>query len=107
MIWQRYIWFLLLLLTKLAYPQERLEIKQPITAEISGGATHLYQITLRDGECIEIEVVQKGIDLTAELRDSGSNPILEFDHESRKTGRETIEYVAGNGGGYQLPSVQY
>src|SRR5215470_8348674 len=83
----------------------RLEPGQPIDRELAGGQSHAYQLTLADGQYVNLVVDQRGIDVVVKLLGPDGKPIMEFDSESRAQGQEAVSLVAEAAGSYQL-SVQ-
>src|SRR5215468_1575001 len=83
----------------------RLEPGKPIERELAGGQSHDYQLTLANGQYVNLVVDQRGIDVVVKLFGPDGKPIMEFDSESRVPGQESVSLVAESGGGYRL-SVQ-
>src|SRR5262249_68239 len=83
----------------------RLEPGQPIERELAGGQSHAYQLTLADGQYVNLVVDQRGIDVVVKLFGPDGKAIMEFDSESRVQGQESVSLVAEAEGSYQL-SVQ-
>ncbi len=81
---------------------EQLEPGKPIEKELSGGGSHSYQITLAEGQFLQVIVEQRGIDVVAQLLGPDGKLIEEFDSESRKQGQETVSQVAEMAGNYRL-----
>src|SRR5215813_7937167 len=86
-------------------PVRRIEPGQPIERELAGGQSHTYQLTLADGQFVNLVVDQRGIDVVVKLLGPDGKPIMEFDSESRAQGQESVSLVAEAAGSYQL-SVQ-
>jgi CHAT domain-containing protein/tetratricopeptide (TPR) repeat protein len=73
-----------------------------IEQELSGGQTHIYQISLSAGQSAGLSVQQRGIDVVVQIFDPAANLLAEFDAESRKQGTETVAWVAESDGAYQI-----
>src|SRR5215813_868192 len=86
-------------------PVRRLEPGKPIEQELAGGQSHDYQLTLADGQYVNLVVDQRGIDVVVKLFGPDGKAIMEFDSESQVQGQESVSLVAEAGGSYQL-SVQ-
>src|SRR5262249_24582260 len=86
-------------------PVRRLEPGKPIERELAGGQSHTYQLTLADGQYVNLVVDQRGIDVVVKLFGPDGKAIMEFDSESRAQGQESVSVVAEAGGSYRL-SVQ-
>src|SRR5215475_15160350 len=86
-------------------PVRRLESGKPIERELAGGQSHDYQLTLADGQYVNLVVDQRGIDVVVKLFGPDGKPIMEFDSENRVQGQESVSLVAEAGGSYRL-SVQ-
>src|SRR5262249_21571250 len=86
-------------------PLRRLELGKPIERELAGGQSHDYQLTLADGQYVNLVVDQRGIDVVVKLFGPDGKAIMEFDSESRAQGHESVSVVAEAGGSYRL-SVQ-
>jgi len=78
---------------------------KPIERELAGGQTHAYQITLAEGQFLNVIVEQRGIDVVVRLLGPDGKLIAEFDSEIRQQGQETVSQVAEVAGSYRL-SVQ-
>jgi tetratricopeptide (TPR) repeat protein len=85
--------------------------QQDVTAIDSGAAIerrlaigdeHLYRITLAAGECAEVIVDQRGIDVVVRARREGGTGDVEFQEEVRPIGQERVDVVADEGGAYIL-----
>src|SRR5215470_13243957 len=83
----------------------RLEPGKPIERELAGGQSHDYQLTLADGQYVNLVVDQRGIDVVVNLFGPDGKAMMEFDSESRVQGQESVSVVAVTGGSYRL-SVQ-
>src|SRR5262249_25746577 len=84
---------------------EALEPGMPIERELSAGETHAYQITLAEGDFLNVLVEQRGIDVSVMVFGPDGKQISEIDSEPRKQGEETVSQVAEVVGGYRL-SIQ-
>jgi CHAT domain-containing protein/Flp pilus assembly protein TadD len=79
-----------------------LEPGKSIERELAGGQTHTYQITLAEGQFLNVIVEQRGIDVVIKLLGPDGKQIAEFDSEIRKRGQETVSQVAEVAGSYRL-----
>src|SRR5947207_9019922 len=81
-------------------PAVSLERNTPVSAEVSGAAVHQYRLTLAAGECANLLVDQRGIDVVVQVQDLDGKPIFEIDSERRPQGKESVTVVAGRAGVY-------
>jgi len=79
-----------------------IEPGKPIERELAGGQSHSYQITLTEGQFLEVIVEQRGIDVVVRLLGPDGKQIAEFDSEIRRQGQETVSQVAEIAGSYRL-----
>ncbi len=79
-----------------------LELGKPIERELAGGQSHAYQITLAEGQYLNVIVEQRGIDVVVDLFGPDGKQIMEFDDEIRNQGQETVSQVAKIAGSYRL-----
>src|SRR5262245_43294040 len=87
-----------------AQNESQVRLLQPGTSierELSGGQSHVYQITLAAGQCLDLVIDQRGINVVAALLGPDGNPVLEFDSESRIQGQEPVSLVAEAAGSLQ------
>ena len=73
-----------------------------IERHVAIGEEHLYRITLAAGECAEIVVEQRGIDVVVRARREGGADAVEFQEEVRPNGQEHVDVVTDTGGAYIL-----
>jgi CHAT domain-containing protein/lipopolysaccharide biosynthesis regulator YciM len=79
-----------------------LEPGKPIERELAGGQSHAYQITLAEGQFLNVTIEQRGIDVVVKLLGPDGKQIVEFDSEITKQGQETVTQVAEVAGNYRL-----
>src|SRR5215469_4305534 len=80
-----------------------LEQGKAMDREISGKNADGYELALQAGQCAEVIVQQRGIDIIADLVDADGKTLAEFDSESRLQGEERVVVVSGPAAGhYQL-----
>jgi tetratricopeptide (TPR) repeat protein len=70
--------------------------------QVAIGEEHLYRITLTAGECAEVIVEQRGIDVVVRARREGGADEVEFQEEVRRHGQERVNLVADGEGTYIL-----
>ena len=87
-----------------ARPQDATAIDAGASIErhVAIGEEHLYRITLTAGECAEVIVEQRGIDVVVQARREGDTDHVEFQEEVRPNGQERVEIVADEGAAYIL-----
>jgi CHAT domain-containing protein len=73
-----------------------------IERHVAIGEEHLYRITLTAGECAEVIVEQRGIDVVVRAGREGGTDHVEFQEEVRRNGQERVEITADKGGVYIL-----
>lgn len=73
-----------------------------IAGELAGGGSQSLSFCMRRGEFLQLAVVQKGIDLRAELLDPLGALVLVVDGPSRDWGLERIHFVALEPGEYRV-----
>jgi tetratricopeptide (TPR) repeat protein len=64
--------------------------------------SHEYRFDLEAGDYAALTIEQRGIDVAAQVFDPGGKLLAEFNDESRKQGRESVEVVAGSAGAYSV-----
>lgn len=79
-----------------------LEAGKPIERELTGGQSHVYLITLAEGQYFNVVVVQRGIDAIVHLGGPKGQLIFEFDTANGQQGQEQVSQVAEAAGGYRL-----
>src|SRR5262245_34746798 len=79
-----------------------LEPSKSIERELTGGQSHVYQITLTQGQFLNVTVEQRGIDVVVKLLGPDGKQVAEFDSEIRRQGQETVSQVAEVAGSYRL-----
>ena len=65
----------------------------PITRELSGGQSHSYQVTLAQGQYLQISVEQRGCDVAVVLRGADGAARAEADFDSGLRGQEILALV--------------
>jgi CHAT domain-containing protein/Tfp pilus assembly protein PilF len=73
-----------------------------IERRLAIGEEHLYRVTLAAGECAEVIVDQRGIDVVVTVRREGGTGDVELQEEVRPIGQERVDVVAGEAGAYLL-----
>lgn len=79
-----------------------LELNKPIDREILATQKHNYQISLTEGQYLNVIIEQRGIDVFIRLFGEGRKLLAEFDSEIRKQGTEKVEFTASVAGNFQL-----
>jgi CHAT domain-containing protein len=82
-----------------------IEQGKPVERELAAGETHTYQITLAEGDFLNVAVEQRGINVAVKVLGPDGKQISEIDSEIRKHGEERASQVAEVAGSYRL-SVQ-
>jgi CHAT domain-containing protein/lipopolysaccharide biosynthesis regulator YciM len=73
-----------------------------IDRALAGGQSHTYQISLSAGQSATLTVEQKGLDVLVQIVDPASNPLADFDFETRPLGEEHVAFVAESTGAYRV-----
>jgi CHAT domain-containing protein len=73
-----------------------------IERSVAIGEEHHYTLTLTAGECAEVLVEQRGIDVVVRVLRAGSNDVVEVQEDVRRDGRELVTVVAPEAGIYTL-----
>ncbi len=73
-----------------------------VEGRLTGPEVGVYRLTLAAGEALHITVDQRGVDLVAELRDPGGQPLVSVDSPNGDQGLERLFFVARGGGSYGL-----
>lgn len=74
----------------------------PIGREISGGQTHVYQITLTKDQFVGVTLQQRGVDVTEQLFAPDGKLIAKFNSDVRLEATESSDFVAEASGVYGL-----
>ncbi len=69
---------------------------------LAGGQSHTYEIALSAGQYATLTVEQKGLDVVVQIMDPASNPLADFDFETRPLGEEQVGFVAESTGAYRV-----
>src|SRR5262245_30769308 len=80
----------------------RLESGRSIERSLSGHTQHRYELTLRQGERVEISALQRGLDVVIRVVAPDGTVLGQFDDEARDGREEYAEVVAVAGGTYTL-----
>jgi len=67
---------------------------KPLEREITRGQTHEYQVTLKDGEFMQVRVEQKGIDIVLSIFSATGKRLAEMDSPTGQFGIETLSWVS-------------
>src|SRR5262245_51377499 len=102
-----YFLFILILLASSLSAQTlpaaiQLESEKKISAQISGGTEHLYEINLSEGDLARVFVDQINVDVVMNLQEVAGEEILLCDQESRNQGQERFDFVVERSGKYSL-----
>lgn len=73
-----------------------------IQRDISGGAQHVYRVSLEKGQCIRFNVEQMGIELVVLVLDPNNRKIGEFASENAAACGIIVQFVAELPGMYSL-----
>jgi CHAT domain-containing protein/Tfp pilus assembly protein PilF len=79
-----------------------LEPGKPIDRGMTGTEIHHYRLDLKKGQCAEIRVEQRGMNVAVQLLGSNDQPVMEVDDELGKEGTEKLDIVADNDGTYTV-----
>jgi CHAT domain-containing protein/tetratricopeptide (TPR) repeat protein len=73
---------------------------QVVTRNLRAGETHVFRITLTQGQYLHVVVDQKGIDLTVKLYDPNQTLFVQRDSPNSKFGPEKVSTIAQFSGNY-------
>jgi CHAT domain-containing protein/Tfp pilus assembly protein PilF len=79
-----------------------LESGKPIERELAGGQSHSYQITLTEGQYLNVVVEQRGIDVVVTLRGPDSKKLIEVDSPNGAQGPEPLQWIVEAAGIYRI-----
>jgi len=83
-----------------------LEPGKPLAGALSAGEIHHYQLKLQKGQCAQVRVEQRGVNVTVQLfapsEGPGNDSQIEVDDELGKHGTEKLDFVADNNGMYTV-----
>ena len=79
-----------------------LEAGKPVIRSLSGDQAHRYQIQLQKGQCAEIHVEQRGLNVVLQLQGTDSDAAVEVDDEIGQQGTEKLDVIAERDGAYTL-----
>jgi CHAT domain-containing protein/tetratricopeptide (TPR) repeat protein len=83
-------------------PEGRLESGRPIEAELTGGQSHTYRITMFAGNYLQVNIDQRGIDVAVALYSPAGSKIREIDSTHRFIGPEALSVIAEVTGTYSI-----
>ena len=69
---------------------------------LQAGASHRYALSLERGESAEVIVRQQGVDVVVDVRNTAGKLLDSIDSPTGRSGDETIEIIAQEGGTYFL-----
>ncbi|KZS39567.1 hypothetical protein AWE51_07895 [Aquimarina aggregata] len=106
---------LVLLLTFLYFPflQEVLGQEAPMSFEdnketkLKGNETHLYELPLKKGELLQLQLLQKNVNIQIEVFHQKKNTIQRFNTAYGKNGKEIIELPIKKNGNYSFKISPY
>src|ERR1019366_6967915 len=75
---------------------------KPLEREMRGGETHSYWITVAAGQCMQVVVDQRGIDVVLVLYGLNGQKLLEMDSPNSTHGPEAASLVAPASGTYRV-----
>jgi hypothetical protein len=79
----------------------RLEIGKAIARQISPGRSHIYQVTLSEGQYARVVLEHRGVDLVVRLL--GADRAVQIETESHgRDGRDVLDFTAGRFVAYQI-----
>src|ERR1044072_1422966 len=82
---------------------QTLQTAKPLEVACPGGlATHVYTVNMAAGQCPNIVIDQREVDVAAQLSAPDGTLITRFDGEVRLREKEKIEFVAETAGDYRL-----
>ena len=73
-----------------------------VERHVNRNQAHRYQLTLTAGECVDLVVEQRGVDVVIQALDPDGTPIAEFQEELRSRGEEHVQVVSEKAGTYAL-----
>jgi CHAT domain-containing protein/lipopolysaccharide biosynthesis regulator YciM len=79
-----------------------LELFKPIERELAGEQRQGYQVTLAEGQCANVIIEQRGIDVVVQLLGTDGKLVAEVNDEIKIQGEEKIELLAETAGTYSL-----
>ncbi|HYU98897.1 MAG TPA: CHAT domain-containing protein [Pyrinomonadaceae bacterium] len=80
----------------------RLDSKTLLEREMKGSETHVYQLRLKSGQFIDIEVDQRGIDLAVDLINPDGKQVNTQDSPNGRFGPESLVGIAESDGDYRI-----
>ena len=92
---------LILLFTTIAAGDELTPFSRA-ECEISGTRIDAYTIALRDGECADIAIGQRGSDVVVRVADASGAVLTETDDDARANGRERVVIAAKTAAAYTI-----
>ncbi|HVE55339.1 MAG TPA: erythromycin esterase family protein [Pyrinomonadaceae bacterium] len=75
---------------------------KPVEREMQAGETHVYQITLKNGEFLDAAVNQRGIDVVVQVFAPDNSKVAEIDSPNGDQGDEPIRLEAKTAGVYRI-----
>jgi CHAT domain-containing protein/Tfp pilus assembly protein PilF len=77
-----------------------LQAGSAVQHDISGKAVDSYSIALTSGQCAQLIVEQRGIDVVVQVLDAQNKVLAEFDSDMRPQGRENVLIAPDDNGTY-------
>ena len=85
-----------------AAPVAQLQSGTTVIRDISGKAFDSYSIALTSGQCAELVVEQRGIDVVVQVVDAQKKVVAEFDADLRPQGEERVVVTAAEDATYEI-----
>jgi CHAT domain-containing protein/Tfp pilus assembly protein PilF len=79
-----------------------LEPGKPIERELAGGGEHIYEVTLTEGQFLDVHVEQREIDVVVIVRGPDDKPRFEKDSPNGNFGLERFALVADSSGTFRI-----
>ena len=80
----------------------RLTLGTPVSRPLTGSDLHHYQLPLRRGEFVRVDVAPRGIAVDLRLVDPGGRPVVQVQSSGDMGGAESLRFVAPATAAYRL-----
>src|ERR1051326_727795 len=81
---------------------EPLEFKKPVERKLSGGETHVYQVSLSANQFLRVLVEQRGVDVGLIIFNPEGAKVREVDYRHGERGPEHASLIAKGAGNYRI-----
>lgn len=80
---------------------------QTVERELSAGQSHIYRVSLKTDEFLQVRAEQKGVDVVVKLFDANRKLLAQMDSPNLAEGFEILSWVADKDGDYEIEILPF